>query len=241
VFNKAITHRHILDYAREMAKLQPNEHNDTVVLPTKDELLALLTRSPDDCNTREIEFVNFFYKICLFSVNKTVRNNKNLMETHDVWSAIENPFLWASAMAYSLLLLDKFSELKNIAHNYSLKETEGKMMKNKMRRATNEDETSLSFTTHHLLFYGMRMHKDRQTRTQTRTCFKNWETKIGVTGTTSNLKKRASVEPLRQDKKQKLVLDMSLSYDFYLNGPGYCIDDDVDTSTQSQYSSLTSV
>jgi hypothetical protein len=238
VFNKAITHRHILDYAREMAKLQPNEH---IVLPTKDELLDLLTISPDDCTTREIEFVNFFYKICLFSVNKTVRNNKNLMETHDVWSAIEDPFLWASAMAYLLLLLDKFSELKNIAHNYSVKETEGKMMKNKMRRVTNEDETSLSFTAHHLLFYGMRMHKDRQTRTQTRACFKNWETKDGVTGTTSNLKKRASVEPLRQDntKNQKLVVDTSHGFDFYLNGPGYHIEDDADTSTQ--YSSVTGV
>jgi hypothetical protein len=164
------------------------------------------------------------------------------METHDAWSAIEDPLLWVSAMAYSLLLLDKFSELKNIAHNYSVKETDGRMMKNKMRRTTNEDETSLSLIEHQMLFNGMRMHKDHQTKTQTRACFKNWETKIGVTGTTSNLKKRASVEPLRQDntKNQKLVIDMSHSFDFYLNGPaGYSIEDNADTSTQ--YSSVTGV
>jgi hypothetical protein len=221
--------------------LQPGD--TTVVLPTKDELLNLLTRSPDDCTPKEIEFVNFFYKICLFSVNKTVRNNKNLMETHDVWSAIEAPLLWASAMAYSLLLLDKFSELKNIAHNYNVKETDGgRMMKNKMRKKTHEDVTTLSFMDHQILFYRMRAHKDHQTRTKTRACFKNWETKIGVTGTTSSLKKRASVEPLGQNntKKQKPVFDMCQSFDFYLNGPaGYSIEDDADTSTQ--YSSVTGV
>jgi hypothetical protein len=232
---KAITHRHVLDYAREKAKL----HIDTVVLPTKEELLDLLTRSPDDCTAEEVEFVSFFYKICLFSVNKTVKNNKNLMETHDVWSAIEHPFLWASAMAYSLLLLDKFSELKNIAHNFSVKETEGKMMKNKMRRAANEKETSLSFTAHHFLFYEMRTRGDK---TKTRACFKNWETKIGVTGTTSNLKKRPSVEPLRQDntKNQKLVVDMSHSFDFYLNGSSYHNGNDADASC-TEYSSITGV
>jgi hypothetical protein len=133
------------------------------------------------------------------------------------------PLLLASAMAYSLLLLDKFSELKNIAHNYNVKETDGRMMKNKMRKKTHEDVTSLSFIDHQKLFYGMRVHKDHQTRTKKRACFKNWEPKIGVTGTTSSLKKCASVEPLGQNntKKQKPVFDICQSFDFYLNGPAH--------------------
>jgi hypothetical protein len=99
------------------------DQGDMLVVPTREILIrCLLTDSVNDCSESDVKDVTFFYKVALMTVErKLLKSKAHLMDKKDVWGALDKGMHWSSSMAYSLMLVEKMSDLTNIAHNYQVK------------------------------------------------------------------------------------------------------------------------
>lgn len=203
------------------------------VVPTTENLIAcLLTKSVDDCTEADVKDVAFFYRVALTTVESKLLKSKALMNRKDIWGVLDQPMHWSSSMAYSLMLVEKMSDLTNIAHNYHLKKagkSKGdvqstgaeddesasshdvpelppvKKMKQKIRVKGTRDGIVEAFYLNNELFRKARMSKEKVAKMELRKRLIAWEQRVGIIGTngTSAAQKRKSVEPLQKQPVRK--------------------------------------
>jgi hypothetical protein len=215
-----------LDYAKEM-----DRGGLTVTVPSKATLVrCLLKDSAEGCTEDDAKAVAFFYRVALTTVESKLIKSKALMEKNDVWGVLPQAMHWSSSMAYSLMLVEKMSDLTNIAHNYELRSskksdlsaeddsdggtatfpprptTPAKKMKRKIRVKESINGIVDVFYENNRTFQDVRMSKDKVAKNALRRRLMAWEKKVGIMGENgaSAARKRRTVEPLQKDADNKL-------------------------------------
>jgi hypothetical protein len=205
-----------------------------LVVPTRENLIrCLLTDSVNDCSDSDVKDVTFFYRVAMMTVEGKLLKSKALMDKKDVWGALDKGMHWSSSMAYSLMLVEKMSDLTNIAHNYQVKKRrkgcgggdeesattsddgdatsttlpEAKKLKKKIRVKGSMDGIVIAFYENNQTFRTARMTKDKVARSGLRRRLMAWEKKVNIIGNNgaSAAQKRRSVEPLTQQQPKRKV------------------------------------
>lgn len=187
---------------------------------------CLLKKSPTTCTEEDLSAVAFFYKVALTTVEGKVLKSNALLERNDVWGALSLAFRWSASMAYSLMLVEKMSDLTNITHNYQLKQNKGgsseegqettsggeereggarllavRKMKKKIRVKESINGIVRAFYANRKTFEEARTTKeDKGEVAALRRRLRDWEMKLGIIGKNgaSAAQKRRSVEPLQE-------------------------------------------
>lgn len=94
------------------------------------------SRLPKECDEGEIRDVSFFYHVALVAVDKRIKNEMMVAAQGGVMGVMRCPRLWASNMAYAMVLVANFSDLDNIIHNATLKRKSGSEI---FKDCTNKD------------------------------------------------------------------------------------------------------
>jgi hypothetical protein len=206
VFATHLSHNYT-DYAAKA------DRGDMLVVPTRETLIrCLLTDSVNDCSESDVNNVTFFYKVALMTVEGKLLKSKSLMDKKDVWGALDKGMHWSSSMAYSLMLVEKMSDLTNIAHNYQVKrrskggggageeesattsdggdigtgtnpeEQPAKKLKKKIRVKGSMDGIVVAFYENNQAFRMARMTKDKVARSRLRRRLMAWEKKVNIIG-----------------------------------------------------------
>ena len=158
---------------------------------------CLLTGSAEDCTEEEAKAVAFFYKVGLTTVESKLIKSKALIEKNDIWGVLPKAMHWSSSMAYSLMLVEKMSDLTNIAHNYEIRNAKrsdvtstgeeddsdggqgaiiipAKKMKKKIRVKETIDGIVDVFYENNKTFQGVRMSKDKVAKNALRRRLMAW-------------------------------------------------------------------
>jgi hypothetical protein len=198
-----------------------------VTVPNMESLMASFAKYPDDCTDEEVDGVSFFYHVALATCDKRIKQSF-LLEHHDVWFLLgESAVTWASAMAYSMVLVERMSDLENIIHNK--KKDQGEQFgdlesanpaftrkKKKMRSKDAKLKIAKLFVDYLIKFSRMQIRNKNETKEEedvrvadTRKRFRVWERKVGIIPSdnqlVSGLKKRQWVAPLQDltNKRQR--------------------------------------
>lgn len=112
--------------------------------PSHKTILSCFSKFPKDCDEEDIRDMTFFYHVALVAVDKRMKNEMLVAEQGGVMGVLNCPRLWASTMAFAVVLVANFSDLDNIIHNATLKRKSVTDVlidsSNKDRNATDESE-----------------------------------------------------------------------------------------------------
>lgn len=110
-------------YESEFRKLGGGEGREeaSVRKPSHKTILSCFSKLPEDCDEEDIRDMTFFYHVALVAVDKRMKNEMLVAEQGGVMGVLNCPRLWASTMAFAVVLVANFSDLDNIIHNATLK------------------------------------------------------------------------------------------------------------------------